>query len=101
LNGRLSIKEDEPSKIIASSVKELLNEDEVYNRVNVNITSFSESKKEELRNAIRYYSKMENAKTLIDITINGEVRKCGKIYMDKEVSMKFYKAFGKENVYIS
>jgi hypothetical protein len=101
LNGRLSVKEDEPSKIIASSIKEMLNEDEIYNRVNVNITSFSESKKEELRNAIRYYSKMENAKTLIDITINGEVRKCGTIYMNKEIAMNFYKIFGKENVYIS
>jgi DNA polymerase III alpha subunit len=101
IEGRLSIKEDEPTKIIASSIKEMLNEDETYARVNVNITDFSEEKKEELRKAIRYYSKLENATTQIDITINGEVRKCGQIHMDNQVALNFYKAFGKENIYIS
>jgi DNA polymerase-3 subunit alpha len=101
VDGRLSIRVDEPVKIIASNIKEMINEDEKFNRINVNITEFSESKKETLRKAIRYYSKLENAKTLMEITINGEVRDCGKIFMDEEVKKVFYREFGKENIYVS
>lgn len=67
----------------------------------MNITEFSEEKKEELRRAIRYYSKLENAETLIEVTINGEVKPCGKIFMDREVEKKFYDLFGREKLYIT
>ena len=101
IDGRLSIKEDEPSKIIASSIKEMLNEDDTFNKININITDFSEEKKELLRKAIRYYSKLENPQTDIEVTVNGEVRNCGKVLVDKEIINEFYKLFGKENMYIS
>lgn len=101
MNGKLSIKGDEKTKIIASSVKEILNKDENISRININITDFGEDKKENLRKSIRYYSKMENAETFIDVTVNGEVRNCGKIFVSTEVINKFYELFGKDNVYIS
>ena len=44
---------------------------------------------------------MENAETFIDVTVNGEVRNCGKIFVSTEVINKFYELFGKDNVYIS
>jgi hypothetical protein len=37
----------------------------------------------------------------MEITINGEVRNCGKIFMDEEVKKVFYREFGKENIYVS
>lgn len=101
MNGRLSIKDDDPTKIIAASIKEIINEDEKYNKINVNITEFSENRKESLRKSIRHYSKLENASTDIEVTINGEVRSCGKIYMDSDVEKEFYRLYGKENIYIS
>lgn len=100
MNGRLLVKEDEPTKIIASSIKELLNEDDVINSVNVNITQFSEEKKELLRKSIRHYSKLEKTETSIDVTVNGEVRNCGKIFCDKDILNEFYKMFGKENIFV-
>ena len=99
-NGRLSIKEDEPTKIIASSIKELLNEDDNFNRINVNITDFSEEKKELLRKSIRHYSKLDKPETNIEVTVNGEVRSCGKIFMDRNILNEFYKMFGKENIFV-
>lgn len=101
LEGRLSIREDEPTKIIASNFKELINEDEEISYVTVNITEFSEEKKEALRNFIRSYSKMNNAKVNIDVIVNNEIRKCGKIYCDKEVIKKLENEFGKENIKVS
>ena len=88
VEGRLSIREDEPTKIVVSNVKEIFNEDE-EKYINIDITNFSEEQKENLRKLIRYYSKMENANTRIDVTINGEVRNCGKICLNEENKDKF------------
>ena len=98
--GRLSIREDEPTKIVASNIKEIVNEDEEFKKINIDITNFSEEKKEELRNMIRYYSKLENATTKIEVTINGDIKPCGKILMNREIENKFYELFGKEKVFI-
>ena len=88
IEGRLSIREDEQTKIIVASVKEIINEDE-EGYINIDITNFSEEQKERLRQLIRYYSKMDNANTQIDVTINGEVRNCGKILINDENRNKF------------
>lgn len=100
IEGRLSIKEEESAKIIASNIKEMMNQDDEIKYINVNITSFSEEKKEKLRNVIRQYSKMKNANILIDVTVNGEIRKCGKIYLDMKLLQNFYDYFGKENIVV-
>ena len=100
VEGRLSIREDEPTKIIASSIKEMVAEDDIFSKVNINITTFSEEKKEELRNMIKYLSKQPNAETKIEVTVNGEIRDCGKIFMDKTIEKKFYELFDKMNVTI-
>jgi len=101
IDGRLSIREDEPTKIIASNIKEIINEDENINKINVNITDFSEIQKEELRKLIRYYSKLENNITSIEVTVNGEIRDCGKITADKDFISKIEEKFGKNNIIIS
>ena len=89
IEGRLSIREDEPTKIVVANAKEILNEDEKEGYINIDITNFSEEQKEKLRQLIRHYSKMNNANTRIDVTINGEVRSCGKILLNEENRDKF------------
>ena len=99
VEGRLSIREDEPTKIVASNIKEMVLEDETcYKEINVNITDFSEEKKQKLRDLIKLYSKMKDAETKISVTINGEVRDCGKIFMDKEIEKKIKELFGEINI---
>ncbi len=100
MSGRLSIREDEPTKIIASNIREMTATSEEIKKVNVNITDFSENKKEELRQAIRYYSKMSNAETEIEVTINGEIKPCGKIFFNREIEKLFIEKFGKDKVLI-
>ena len=98
IEGRLSIREDEPTKIIASSIKEIITDLELYKKVVVDITNFSEEKKQALRNFIRIYSKNSNSETEIAVMINGEERTCGKIFMDTEIKNILYTTFGEENI---
>ncbi len=101
IEGRLSIREDEPTKIVASSIREMVEDEENYENIVVDITEFSEDKKEALRNFIRTYSKFDKAETNISVTVSGEIRNCGKIFVDKEVLEKLKNMFGNENIKIS
>lgn len=83
IEGRLSIREDEPTKIIVFSVKELTSEDEIKS-LDIDITNYSEEQKENLRKIIRYYSKFEDLNCEISVTVNGENRPCGKILLNDE-----------------
>ena len=99
VDGRLSIREDEPTKIVASNIKEMVLEDEpIYTKIVVNITSFSEEKKQELRNFIKFYSKMKNAQTNISVKINNEIRDCGKIFIDNNIGKKMKELFDENNI---
>ena len=89
IEGRLSIREDEPTKIVAINIKEIVNEDE--NVLNIDITNFSENQKEDLRTLIRFYSKMNNKNMDINVIVNGEIRPCGKILYNDENKDKFEK----------
>lgn len=88
IEGRLSIREDEPVKIIIMNVREIVNEDE-EGYINIDISDFSEKQKEDLRTLIRFYSKMNNANTRIDVTVNGEIRSCGKVLLNKDNRKRF------------
>lgn len=101
VEGRLSIREDEPTKIIASNIKEMVQEDDVISKITVNITEFPESKKQELRDAIHYFAKQPNATTEVEVLIHEESRSCGKIFADKQVLKKWIELFGEKNVKIT
>ena len=99
IEGRLSIREDEPTKIIVNNVKEILNDgikEKTY--ININITTFSEEKKEKLRQMIKQYSKESNLNAQVDVTINGEIRNCGKIMLNEQIAQQFEDIAGRENV---
>lgn len=97
IEGRLSIREDEEPKIVAQSIKEILSPDD-ENIINIDITSFSEKQKEDLRTLIKFYSKMNNANYKINVIVNGELRPCGKILLNKNNFEKFTTLAGKENI---
>ena len=101
VEGRLSIREDEPTKIVASNIKEVAEDDNYYEKINVNITEFSEERKESLRNFIRIYSKKPNCDTKIEVTVGDEIRDCGKIFIDKETLEKLKELAGEENLKIN
>ena len=98
VDGRLSIREDEPTKIIATNIKEMVSEDTGISKININITDFSEEDKEKLRNFIRYYSKQTNPETKVEVTVNTEIRDCGNIFIDDEILKKLYEMFGEDNI---
>ena len=98
VDGRLSIREDEPTKIIATNIKEMVSEDTGISKININITDFSEEDKEKLRNFIRHYSKQTNPETKVEVTVNTEIRDCGNIFIDDEILKKLYEMFGEDNI---
>ena len=98
IDGRLSIREDEPTKIIASNIREIVPDGDFYKKVVVDITNFSDEKKQALRNFIRTYSKNNNSKTEFYVKVDKEERNCGKIYMDEEIKCRLYMTFGEENI---
>ena len=100
VEGRLSIRDDEPTKIVASNIKEMVAEDDVISKITVNITDFSDEKKQELRDEIHIYAKYSNAETQMYVAIKDEIRNCGKVFVDKEVIDKWKNLFGENNIII-
>ena len=101
IEGRLSIREDEEPKIIAQNIKEIINSDEdEENTISIDISDFTEKQKEDLRTLIRFYSKMNNKNCKINVIVNGEVRPCGKILLNKENFDKFQNISGNEKLYL-
>ena len=101
IEGRLSIREDEDPKIIAQSIKEIINSDEEEeNVINIDISEFSENQKEDLRTLIRFYSKMNNKNCKINVIVNGELRPCGKILLNKDNIEKFQNISGNTKIYL-
>ena len=101
VEGRLSIREDEPTKIVASNIKELIAEDNAISKITVNITDFSDEKKQVLRDEIHNYAKYSNAETQMYVAIQNEIRSCGKIFADKTTVTKWKELFGESNVIVS
>jgi len=101
VEGRLSIREDEPTKIVATTIKELVQDEDAISKIVINITSFSEDKKQELREAIRFAAKQPNPETVVEVLVDNEARNCGKILADKALLNNWQETFGKGNIKIS
>ena len=91
VEGRLSIREDEASTIIANSIKEFTEETISKTKTLViDITNMNEEQKDKLRKAIRYYKRDKN-NIQIAVKINEEIRPCGAIYCDNDILEVFKK----------
>lgn len=104
VEGRLSIREDEPVKIVASMIKDLtqniVESVPVSNKINIlliDITNLSEDKKDRLRGAIKFFSG-DRANVKLEIMQDGQVKPCGGIFMTNKILEQFEEIVGKENI---
>lgn len=119
IDGRLSIREDEPVKIVANSITEfnsnIANTKSIANSVGaddsvrpndnvnkpriltLNITDASEIQKDKLRGAIKFFSGDRN-NIAVQVNINGEIKPSGAIYLNEETLGEFKEILGEQNV---
>lgn len=106
IEGRLSIRDDEPTKIIVSYMKELdsvespkVQQKKVYQKVIVDITNFDEQKKKRLRGFIKFFAgDTSNMKIFVKEADN--VFSCGTVFLNNKVLEELYLIADKENVFL-
>ena len=97
VDGRLSIREDDTTTIIANDIK---NFGEQKQKIfTLDITNADEEQKDKLRGALRYFYGDKN-NINVQIRINEEIKPCGQIYLTDKIQEVFEDIIGKENVEI-
>ena len=106
IEGRLSIREDEATKIIASNIKNIEdikmpnnseNNIKKAEKILIDITKLSEEQKSKLRGAIKFFGG-QNPNTKISVIENQIEKPCGYIYSNNQIIIEFEKIVGKENI---
>ena len=109
VEGRISIREDEPVKIVATSIKEfsedLLEENLVKETTKINnvktlkidITNLSEEQKNKLRGAIKFFSG-DKINVKLQIIDSGEIKPCGGIFLTEKILKIFEEIVSQENI---
>ena len=97
IEGKLSIREDEATKIVASKITNF--EDKKTKTLHLNITTLSEEQKDKLRGAIKFFNGERNNIPVV-IEIGKEIKSCGQIYCTEEILKIFEEIIGKENINI-
>ena len=94
VEGRLSVREDEETKIVAREIKKL--GDEKKQALIIDITNLDEDKKDRLRGALKFFSGDKN-NIQVEI-INGERQDpAGGLYVTKEILEEIQQIVGIEN----
>jgi hypothetical protein len=109
VEGRLSIREDEPVKIVASGIKEFSEDtigcEEKKQNTNINqiktlkidITGLDENKKSRLRGAIKFFTG-DKVNVKLEILDNGETKPCGAIFLNDKILEVFQEIVSENNV---
>ena len=95
VKGRLSIREEEKTSIIANEITNF----GVQKRkvLIINITSLDELKKKKLRGAIKYFNgEMNNIP--VEVKEGEEILKCGAIYLTEQILEVFKNIVGEDNI---
>ena len=95
IEGRLSIREDEETKIVANKITEF--GESKSNFIIIDITNLDESVKKKLRGAIKFFSGDKN-NTAISVKENEQVKPCGGIYVTDSILEEFKELVGQERV---
>ena len=82
INGRLSIREDDSTKIVAQDIKNF--GDAKPKMLVLDITNTSEEQKAKLRGAIKFFNGEQN-NISVAIKIGDELKSCGAIYLTDEI----------------
>ena len=97
IDGRLSIRDDDETKIVA---KEIKNFGEAKPKMfTLDITNATEEQKAKLRGAIKYFNGEQN-NISVCIKIGDDLKSCGGIYLTDEIIEIFEEIIGKENCII-
>lgn len=97
VEGRLSIREDDTTTIIANEIKDFGEQKQKI--LTLNITNANEEEKNKLRGALRYFSGDRNNMN-VQIKVGEENKSCGQIYFTDDIKEIFEEILGKENVNI-
>ena len=95
VEGRLSIREDEETKIIANKIYPF--ESAKQNKLILDISDAEEEEKAKLRGAIKFFSGEKN-NMLVFVKIGEDLKPCGAIYYTDPTSKIFEDILGKENI---
>lgn len=95
VEGRLSIREDDRTTIIANEIKNF--ENQKTKILTLDISNADEEQKEKLRGALRYFNGDKN-NISVQIVIDGETKQCGSIYMTEAIKKIFQEIIGEKNV---
>ncbi len=97
VEGRLSIREDDATTIIANEIKDF--GEQKQKLLSLDITTADEEQKNKLRGALRYFSGDRN-NINVQIKVNGEEKPCGQIYLNDKIKEVFDDILGEEKVKI-
>ena len=103
VEGRLSIREDEPTKIIAMNIKELSDykinttENKKKTILSIDISNLTEEQKNKLRGAIKFFAG-EKSNINIEVVENGINKPCGMIFLNEAILNEFKQIVGEKNI---
>ena len=97
VDGRLSIRDDDETKIVAKEIKNFGSEKPKM--LILDITNVSEEQKAKLRGAIKYFNGEQN-NISVAIKIGDDIKSCGAIYLTDEILQIFEEIVGKQNCII-
>ena len=97
IEGRLSIREDDNTKIVAREIKNF--GENKPKMLTLNITELSEEQKSKLRGAIKFFNGEQN-NISVAIKIGEDLKSCGAIYLTDEILKVFEEIVGEENCLI-
>ena len=97
ISGRLSIREDDETKIVANKIENFgLSKPKM---LTLNITNTTEEQKAKLRGAIKFFGGEQN-NISVAIKIGEDLKSCGAIYLTDDILKVFEGIVGKENCLI-
>ena len=97
ISGRLSIREDDETKIVANRIENF--GASKPKMLTLNITNTTEEQKAKLRGAIKFFGGEQNNISVV-IKIGDDLKSCGAIYLNEEILKVFEEIVGKENCII-
>ena len=97
VDGRLSIREDDTTTIIANDIKDF-GENKIQ-ILTLDITNTNEEEKDKLRGAIKFFNGDKN-NINVQIKIGEELKPCGQVYLTEDILKVFEEIIGKDNVSI-
>ena len=97
VDGRLSIREDDRTTIIANDIRDFGEQKERI--LTIDITNVSEEEKEKLRGFLRYFNGDKN-NINVQIKVNDEYKPCGQMYVTDEIIEVLKEIVGEEKVEI-